>query len=60
MACQHDDLHEIRTVYDRSTGILVYFWTCATCGERLDEVRREAYRPQFDPNGNTRFLAEVR
>jgi hypothetical protein len=60
MACHHQGFHEIRTVYDRSTGVLVYFWTCDRCGERLDEARRETYRPRFDPNGNRRFLAAAR
>jgi hypothetical protein len=37
--------------------VLVYFWTCERCGARLDEARREDYRPAFDPHGNDRFLA---
>lgn len=44
-------------MYDRNSGVLVYFWTCESCGKRLGEARREDYRPQFDPQGNQRFLA---
>jgi hypothetical protein len=57
MACSHADFHGIRTMYDRKSGVLVYFWTCESCGKRLGEARREEYRPQFDPQGNVRFLA---
>jgi hypothetical protein len=57
MACQHDGFHGIRTNYDRTTGVLVYSWTCEHCGKRLGEARREAYQPRFDREGNTRFLA---
>jgi hypothetical protein len=49
--CSHEGYHGIRTDYDRRTGILVYFWTCELCGTRLDEVRREEYRPRFEPFG---------
>jgi hypothetical protein len=55
MRCGHDGFHAIRTVYDRPTGVLVYFWTCEACGERLGEAHREIYRPRFDPRGNQRF-----
>jgi len=57
MSCTHTDFHGIRTMYDRSRGVLVYYWTCESCGKRLNEARREEYRPQFDPQGNQRFLA---
>ena len=56
MACDHDQFHSIQTAYDRASGILVYFWTCERCGERLREARREEYRPTFDPEGNQAFL----
>jgi len=57
MACPHDGFHTIHTAYDRRREVLVYFWTCERCGERLDEARREAYRPAYDPHGNDRFRA---
>jgi hypothetical protein len=57
MACAHDGFHDIRTAYDRRRGVLVYFWTCERCGERLDEARREDYRPSYDPHGNDRSVA---
>jgi hypothetical protein len=57
MDCKHAGFHSIRTIYDRQRGVLVYFWTCESCGKRLDEARRESYVPQFDPQGNQRFLA---
>ena len=57
MTCSHAEFHGIRTMYDRNSGVLVYFWTCESCGKRLGEARREDYRPQFDPQGNQRFLA---
>lgn len=56
MSCPHEGFHAIRTVYDRRRGILVYFWTCEECGRRLNEARREDYRPAFDPHGPSRFL----
>jgi hypothetical protein len=57
MDCEHDGFHAIGTAYDRTSGILVYFWTCEGCGARLGEARREEYRPAFDPQGNQAFLA---
>lgn len=57
MACTHDDFHAIRTAYDRRRGVMVFFWTCEHCGERLGEADRQAYRPAYDPRGNDRFLA---
>jgi hypothetical protein len=57
MACSHQGFHSVRSAYDRRHGVLVYFWTCERCGARLDEARREDYRPAFDPHGNDRFLA---
>lgn len=60
MSCEHSGFHEIRTVYNRRTGELVFFWTCDSCGKRLGEAWREEYRPQFDPRGNERFLAAAR
>lgn len=59
MDCSHEGFHAIRTVYDRRRGILTYFWTCEQCGRRLNEARREDYRPAYDPNGNRRFLASI-
>lgn len=57
MSCSHDGFHEIRTAYDRESGVLRYFWTCERCGARLREARREEYRPSYDPNGNARAQA---
>ena len=57
--CRHDGFHGIQTVYDRRHGVLVFFWTCDSCGKRLGEARREEYRPQFDPAGNARFVSNV-
>ena len=55
MACSHNGYHGIGTAYDRARGLLVYFWTCERCGERLREARREDYRPAYNPSGNDRF-----
>lgn len=57
MSCAHDGYHAIRTAYDRQSGVLLYFWTCERCGARLNEARRDQYRPSFDPHGHKRFLA---
>ena len=57
MACSHEGFHCIRAWYERRSGVLVYYWTCEGCGARLGELRRQPYRPQFDPHGNERFLA---
>jgi hypothetical protein len=56
VACAHDEFHAIRTTYDRRSGVLVYFWACERCGERLGDARRERYRPSYDPHGHERFL----
>jgi hypothetical protein len=55
MSCPHDGFRGIGTKYDRRRSVLVYFWTCERCGERLDEARREEYRPAFDPTGHSRI-----
>lgn len=56
MECTHDQFHTVRSAYDQDEGVLVFFWTCESCGERLDEAAREAYRPQFDPHGNDAYI----
>jgi hypothetical protein len=56
MRCAHDGFHGISTSYDRDRGVLVYHWTCESCGARLSEAAREQYRPTFDPRGNEPFL----
>jgi hypothetical protein len=56
MPCPHDGYHAISSSYDRRRGLLVYHWTCERCGERLEEARREPYRPLFDPRGNDPFV----
>jgi hypothetical protein len=55
MSCSHQGFHAIRTTYDRQSGVLVYFWTCEGCGERLGEARRENYRPHYDRHGSQPF-----
>ncbi len=57
MRCRHEGFHGIRTQYDHERCVLVCFWTCESCGQRLGEVRREEYRPAYDPHGAERFLA---
>jgi hypothetical protein len=37
--------------YDRSRGLLIFFWTCEQCGTRLGEIGRLRYRPSFNPDG---------
>jgi hypothetical protein len=56
MDCKHDEFHAVRSAYDQDEGVLVFFWTCERCGERLNEALREQYRPQFDPHGNDAYL----
>jgi hypothetical protein len=60
MRCRHQGFHAIQTVYDRQRGVLVYFWTCEVCGERLGEVRREIYQPQYEPRGTQRSPSVTR
>ena len=48
-----------RSWYDRRDGVLVFYWTCERCGAWLGELRREPYRPEFDPHGYARFLTVV-
>jgi hypothetical protein len=59
MACEHEGLRDISTSYDRDRGLLVYYWTCEGCGERLEDTRLEEYRPRFDPRGNDAYLRDV-
>ena len=56
MDCKHDEFHAVRSSDDPDEGLLVFFWTCERCGERLNEALREQYRPQFDPHGNDQYL----
>jgi hypothetical protein len=56
MSCSHEGFHEIRTSYDRASGVLHYFWACERCGAKLSEAKREEYRPSYDPNGHQRHL----
>lgn len=58
--CDHDGFHAIRTEYDRRREVLVYFWACERCGERLEEAMRASYRPAYDPEGTDRFLSSHR
>lgn len=60
MRCSHEGFHAIRTVYDRHGGVLVFFWTCEVCGERLGEARRESYRPHYDRRGSQSFQPVTR
>jgi hypothetical protein len=57
MGCRHEGFHELRARYDRDRRMLIFFWTCETCGTRLSEFRRQAYRPHFDPQGNQSVAA---
>jgi hypothetical protein len=57
MTCSHGDIHDAVTLFDRNTGELVYTRVCGKCGQRLDVMLREAYRPSFDPHGNDRYLS---
>jgi hypothetical protein len=59
-SCTHTDFRGFCTSYDQHQGVLVYFWTCEGCGERLGEARREEYRPRFDPRGNDQYLSATR
>jgi hypothetical protein len=60
MDCAHDGFHSIRSSYDRRQGLLVYFWTCERCGTRLRELRRDEYRPRFEPRGHERYVGVFR
>ena len=57
MRCRHEGFHQVRAKYDRDLRMLIFVWTCETCGTRLGEFRREAYRPHFDRRGNQRAEA---
>jgi hypothetical protein len=48
MCCRHDGFHAILTVYDRTQGVLVYFWVCERCGARLGRAGSRKYRPSCD------------
>jgi hypothetical protein len=54
--CPDDGFHDIRLSYDRRHGVLAFVWTCERCGAELREVRREAYRPRYEPAGNDPFM----
>jgi hypothetical protein len=56
MICSHKGFHTICTSYDDRSGLLIFHWNCEHCGARLSEVRREQYRPSFDPRGHEAFL----
>ena len=58
--CAHEGFRTIGSAYDHRRSVLVYYWTCEQCGLRLGEVRREQYRPQFDPRGNDGYLTPSR
>jgi hypothetical protein len=55
--CLHDGFHEIRSSYDRQRRVLSFVLTCECCGADLGELRRQLYRPRYDPNGSDRFFA---
>jgi hypothetical protein len=46
--CRHDGFHDIRTVYDRIRGVLLFWWFCEDCGKRLGVAERTEYRPVFE------------
>jgi hypothetical protein len=58
--CAHEGFHDIRSAYDRPRGVLAFVWTCERCGAELQEVRRELYRPRYEPHGNDPFLESAR
>jgi hypothetical protein len=58
--CAHDGFHEIRSSYDRERGELAFLLACERCGATLREVRRQSYRPIFNPRGNDGYLAAAR
>jgi hypothetical protein len=58
--CAHAGFHEIRSSYDQERCVLAFLLTCERCGATLRELRREAYRPIFDPRGNDPYLEPVR
>jgi hypothetical protein len=55
--CTHEGFYGIRSSYDRRRRILAFFFICERCGAEVQEVRREAYAPRFDPRGNDHYLA---
>jgi hypothetical protein len=55
--CPHDGYHDIRTVYDRVRGLLLFYWFCEDCGTRLSEAERAEYRPLFERHGNDQTVA---
>jgi hypothetical protein len=59
VSCSHDGFHSFLSQYDSDRGELVYFWVCEGCMTRLDEARREVYRPRFDPNGNDGYRSRT-
>jgi hypothetical protein len=59
MSCSHDGFRGIQSAYDRSRGVLVYFWLCERCGTRLSEATRTDYRPAYDRDANARFIASL-
>jgi hypothetical protein len=54
--CAHEGFHDIRSAYDRRHGVMTFVWTCARCGAELRELRREPYRPRYEPRGNDPFV----
>jgi hypothetical protein len=60
MKCSHEGFHSVRSQYNRRSGVLVYLWTCDSCGARLKEAQRMSYRPSFDPHGNEKHAALAR
>lgn len=60
MPCSHQGFRSISSGYERRRRVLIFFWTCERCGERLGEAGRTSYRPQFEPRGNDPYLATGR
>lgn len=54
--CKHDGYHSRQGRYSRDTGRLRYVAICDACEAELSEVTAIEYRPQYDPNGNDRYL----
>jgi hypothetical protein len=56
MACEHDGYREIVSRYDRTHGLLMYYWRCEACGVLLHEATRLRYQPRFAPLPQASYL----
>ena len=49
--CDHVGFHSGRGSYDQLTQQLRYVIVCDACEAEVRELERQAYRPQFTPQG---------